>query len=294
VGQLATGAEVQCEIGELGIIITDNVSPGVNLIQTGGASIPRDTQHVPDNLVVVRGACAVNTSGGTECRVTNIAACRQYPPVGSAAVVIGGTDHMVERITVAQPPYSAGVQGGLGGSGIYFASSNTRAVSLKVLGGNAVGSAMSPTVLVNGSRSQVIGAEVQDYAGAFGVQDVVGNNKWLGVVCDSCYNGGVQASAPTYMREVLYVNRSGGAFVMTWAIEIDNGPAGIDIEATVVGVQYAIVYPGETPLASGRIRINNMGGSVHVPYAASLGSHLPRPSTSPTEPSAVLAIRVTC
>ena len=269
---LATGAEVQCEIRDLGILINDNVSTGIGLVQTAGASILGDIRHVIDNVVVVGGACAVYTTGSTECRYTTVAAYRQYPDNGLAAVYIGGTDSMIDRITIAQAQYSFAVQGAAGGSGLRLGTANTRVVDCKVFGGNAtVNRTMASAIRFIGQRNQLIGIEVQDWAGGWAIADDQGNDLWTAVICDFCQGVGVQGPSAAGISRRRAMRQQGR--------RVHNAVRHISVPRRHLRHRYrspdrdrgnSRSISWRYAAAGGRVRITGRGGSIAAAYAATI------------------------
>jgi polygalacturonase len=235
--ELATGGEVQTQIRDLGIIGQHASATGITLTQSGAPSILGDAAHQIDNVMMVGGKRALKVEGSTEGRFSNILAYRQTPLNGDAAIYILGTDHMVERVTVAQPQYSGGGGGGFGGAALRANTSNTRFVNIKVFGGNASGASepMQGAFMLIGQRNTITGLEVQDYAGGSGIEDHQGLSNYTNVVLDSCYGFGVDCSGEIMITNLLIVNRAGGAFTMPTALDIANGSGAI-VDARVEGV----------------------------------------------------------
>lgn len=243
--QLATGAETQTCIRDLGIIINSNAAEGINLTQNPAASILGDSRHVIQNVVVVGGRRALYCTGNTEGRFDSISAYRQRPPHDDACVYIGGSDHMISRITVGAPEWNGTSQGG---AGIRTGVANCRIVNCKVFGGTATAAGtMQPALYMagDGGRNQVIGFEAQDYAGSVGIEDDGGSNIYMGGVIDSCQSGGLYTGAPMYVRGMLFINRGGGRFAMPYAVNI-YANAGADIECVTVGIPKVYSSPGQS------------------------------------------------
>jgi Pectate lyase superfamily protein len=245
--QLRTGGEVQTAIRDLGIIISNAQGRGIDLVQSGRASILGDANHQVDNVVVVGGLRALFCVSNTECRFTNVLAYRQKPVLGDACIYIGGTDHMVERVTVAQPQSNGFRRGAALRAGV----SNTRFVNVKIFGGQAAADQQSAFYIV-GQRNQIHGLEVQDFPSA-AIEDHDGLNSYTGVVVDSCGGVSIYTNARVMMRNMLVVNRGGGAYVSPTAFLIADG-SGADIDAQVVGVA-KLFNPPQTG-AGNFIRVN--------------------------------------
>lgn len=241
--QLATGAEVQIGIRDLGIIATNAAAgPLIYLQQTGGASILGDTRHVIENVVVVGGESALYSGSATECRFDNFSAYRQSPVANHAAVEINGTDHMVSRVTVAQTQYT----GTPGGSALRAGTANTRFENIKIFGGSAttVGQMQAGFYMSgNAGRNQIIGLEVQDYPAYYPVEDDGGRNVYLGGVIDSCQVSGMSVTGAVVVRGMQFVNRGGGSFVMPSCVTIAQN-VGADIDCFVTSVASVLNTPG--------------------------------------------------
>jgi hypothetical protein len=209
-------------------------SKGIDLSQAGAPSILGDAAHQVDNVMMVGGRRMLVCTGNTECRFSNMLAYRQSPLEGDAAFYLGGTDSMVERITVAQPQYAgAGGQFDSGGAGFRAGTSNSRFVNIKVFGGNATTSPMQSAFYLVGQRNTVTGLEVQDYPGG-GIEDSVGFNSYTNVVIDSCKGAAVYGNEEVTITNLLVVNR-GGAHTIPHAFNIADGSGAI-IDARLSGV----------------------------------------------------------
>lgn len=247
--QLKTGAEVQCGVRDLGIILNDQTINGINFIQSGGASITGDTLHQLENLVIVGGRQAIWLNNSTECRIDNVYIGRASGQnvSGGGAMLIGGSDHMISRVTIAGLVITDSSNDGFG-----LHASNCRITDLKVFGSSG-GSTFGAGIHVVGQRNQFTEIEVQDFAGRC-FEDDQGNNVYDGCVFDSCQSG-CYPFGGVVMRNALFVNRGGGAFTMPFAFDTIGTS---DVEAQLVGV--ANVFNGGANVAVGsRVKITGAG-----------------------------------
>jgi hypothetical protein len=275
---LKTGAEVQCEVRDLGIILNRSTfgtgDDGINFTQTGGASILGDTRHVIENVVIVGGRYSLILNGGTECRVRNVAAYRQNGGTYGCAW-IAGTDHFFDSLTIAQPSSSTN-----GNSALRLQTSNTRFINCKVFGGGG-------TNAINdvGYRNQYVGCEVQDYNGT-GMS--VGESSVIGGTIDSCLVGLVctlpSTSGTAFVRGLRVFNRAGGAYSMNYALDLGNGyNADIDIKVGYSGsnspVAVTALFKNSPQTGAGnRVRINGDGGT--TTQAAYAATYTPDPTVA--------------
>jgi hypothetical protein len=243
--QLSTGNEVSCEVRDLGIVMgngSDTTNVGINFQQTGQASGLGDSRHCFENLVILFGATALRFQSSTENRVTDCSFYYQTPASGHSAFDVFGTDCMVERLTVANVR-------GSNGSGIRWASSNSRAHNIKIFGNG--GGTPQPALLVIGQRNQFHGIEVQDYSGTAALEDDQGKNVFDGVVIDSCNGSAMYFQGASTLRNVLVTNR-GGAFT-TAACLFTASASGLDIELNPDNI--ANVWNGSSRGAGDRIKL---------------------------------------
>lgn len=229
--ELATGAETQITLRDFFVFELAS-GTGIDLSQTSQNSALSDAAHLIENVVVWGGTRALHMYAGNECRIVNFLAYRQTPAGSDGAINIGGTDMMLERVTVAQTQYQGS---GQGGSGMWCNTSNTRFVDIKIFGGTAtVDGQMSEAFRLIGQRNQVIGLEVQDYAGGGAIGDDQGNNVYIGGMIDSCQGGGFRLDGPGFVSGMMFVNR-GGSFTMPLALDIANNTGAV-VDAWVVSV----------------------------------------------------------
>lgn len=253
---LKTGDEVQTTVSDFGIIQsgTATAGGGIQINQTGGASITGDSIHTIRNLMIVETYQGIVLTGGSETRVTRVTIQRPK----STGVYATATDLFISDVTVAQAV--AGGMDILGG--------NSRIWGCKVFGGGD-GSANTFAFAFTGSgRHEVTCCEVQDFNGSgFSFSNSIGTC----LLVDSCSGyayhfvqdgdqGEIQGAALT----------KGGAYYAPLAA-LDLPPYALNnnkATITVGSVAFPMLSVDSSPGSD--ITLGKMGGTQAIAYAATI------------------------
>jgi hypothetical protein len=196
---LKTSATVQCTITDLGILggSTPTAGAGINLVQSGFASILGDSRHVISDVVIVGTFRGIEASGGTEVRIDRVTIQR---PV-ERGIYTASTDMFISNTTV----------GAAGSNAFDIFGGNTRIWGCKAFGGGDGSHFTRGFHLTGAGRHEVSCCEVQDFDGtAFGVD---GNDRTVLSACTAdsvsgyCFDVGGSGTAHVDGVAVL---RSGG------------------------------------------------------------------------------------
>jgi hypothetical protein len=254
-------------LSDFGVIVNDQTVDGINLSNSGGASILSDARTVIRDVIVIGGRDGFRSNG--ENNELRLSRCSSYR-AARYGFGFSSTDGFMEGCTAAATGYgSNALYTGNDIWGFLINSRNWRIYGCKAFG--QLGSFGGGFFI--GDRSQIACSEAQDcqhYGFALASNDGFVNGSAL--LADSCGKAGFSIFGAVSLSASQVLVRSGGLYTTQEAIVI-GGPingVGPKISDFVAYGCDRLYYPTGNNFTGSKLDLQNRFGTVSVAYAATI------------------------